>query len=187
MVYILLGEGFEEIEAIAPCDILRRAGVPVQLVGLGGTEITGGHGICVHADITSEQMRLDELEMIVLPGGMGGVASIRASESAIHAIRFAWSNGRYVAAICAAPTLLAELGIASGRKATCYPGLESCMGQAVMQPGASTVTDDKLLTGAGPGTAYDFGLMLVETLRGKKAKTDVYDGLVYRLAHPGKE
>ena len=187
MVYILLGKGFEEIEAIAPCDILRRAGVPVQFVGLGGTEITGGHGICVHADITAEQMQPDELEMIVLPGGMGGVASIRASESAIRAIRFAWENNRYVAAICAAPTLLAELGIPDGRKATCYPGLESRMGQAIMQPDASTVTDGKLLTGAGPGTAYDFGLMLVKTLRGEKSKNDVYDGLVYRLARTGKD
>lgn len=184
MVYILLGEGFEETEAIAPCDILRRAGIEVLLVGLNGTEITGGHGINVHADIPAEQMRLDQLEMIVLPGGMGGVASIRASDSAIHAIRFAWNNGRYVAAICAAPTLLAELGIAAGRKATCYPGLESCMGSAVMQSGVSTVEDGQLLTGAGPGTACDFGLMLVKALRGEACAKEVYDGLVYRLARP---
>ncbi len=186
MVYILLGEGFEETEAIAPCDILHRAGIPVQLVGLNGTEISGGHGICVHADITAEQMRLDELEMIVLPGGMGGVASIRGCEAAIHAIRYAWDNGRYVAAICAAPTVLAELGIASGRKATCYPGLESCMGQAIMQRDVATVRDGQLLTSAGPGTALDFGLLLVSTLRDEKCAKEVYDGLVYRLARPEK-
>lgn len=186
MVYILLGEGFEETEAIAPCDLLRRAGIPVQLVGLNALEVSGGHGICVRADCTAAQMRLDELEMIVLPGGMGGVASIRGCEAALHAIRYAWDNGRYVAAICAAPTILAELGIAAGRKATCYPGLESCMGQAIMQPNAATVTDGQLLTSAGPGTALDFGLLLIEALRGSECAKNVYDGLVYRLARPGK-
>lgn len=185
MVYILLGEGFEETEALAPCDILRRANIPVQLVGLNGSEICGGHGICVHADITADRIQLDALEMIVLPGGMGGVASIRGCEAAIHAINYAWRNGRYVAAICAAPTLLAELGITDGKKATCYPGLEDRMGQAIMQSGASTVCDGQLLTGTGPGTALDFGLMLVRTLRGEACAKQVYDGLVYTLARPG--
>ncbi len=185
MVYILLGNGFEETEAIAPCDILRRAGIEVQLVGLNGHEICGGHSICVKADITADQMQMEKMEMIVLPGGMGGVASIRASKKALEAVQYAWENGRFVAAICAAPTVLAELGITDGRRATCYPGLEKHMGNANMQSGVPTVTDGKLLTGAGPGTALDFGLLLVKALRGEECANDVYDGLVYRLAHPG--
>lgn len=186
MVYILLGEGFEEMEAIAPCDILRRAGIDVQYVGLSGTLISGGHGIGVRADITVDEMDLENMHMIVLPGGMGGVNSIRGCEKALNAVKYAWENDRFVAAICAAPMILAELGIAGGKKATCYPGLESNMGSAIMQEGASTVTDGKLLTGAGPGTAVDFGLLLVDALKGEAKKKEVYDGLVYRLARPGK-
>ncbi len=185
MVYILLGKGFEEIEAIAPCDILRRAGIEVQLVGLGSRCIPGGHGICVQADITAEEMQLDAMDMVVLPGGLGGVASIQANKAAMEAITYAWEQGRFVAAICAAPTILAKLGITDGKQATCYPGLEEQMGSARMQPGAAVVTDGKLLTGAGPGTAMDFGLLLVQALGGN-AK-EVYDGLKYALARPGKE
>lgn len=184
MVYILLGNGFEEIEAIAPCDILRRAGIEVQLVGLNGYEITGGHGICIHADITIDRLDLDEIEMIVLPGGMGGVASIKANEFAIRAIQYAWNSGRYVAAICAAPTILSELGITDYRKVTCYPGLENNLQYAIYQSNSSIVADGMLLTSAGPGTAYDFGLMLVEVLKGTVRAQEVYDGLVYRLARP---
>lgn len=185
MVYILLGEGFEEVEAIAPCDILRRGGVDVQFVGLSGNCISGGHGIRVCADITVQEMDLENMDMIVLPGGMGGVNSIRGCEEALNAVKFAWENDRFVAAICAAPMILAELGITDGKKATCYPGLEENMGSALMQSDTATVTDGKLLTGAGPGTAIDFGLLLVSALRGEEKAKEVYDGLVYRLAHPG--
>ena len=183
MVYILLGTGFEETEAIAPCDILRRANIPVQFVGLNGLEIRGGHDIVVCADITVDQLDYSAMDMIVLPGGMGGVNSILACPAALDAVRFAWENGRYVAAICAAPTVLAALGITDGRRATCYPGLEGRMGTADMQ-GTATVEDGKLLTGAGPGTAIDFGLLLVRALKGEAAAKKVYDGLVYRLARP---
>ena len=183
MVYILLGTGFEETEAIAPCDILRRAGIPVQFVGLNGREVSGGHSIGVCADITIDELDYSAMDMIVLPGGMGGVSSILACPAALDAVRYAWENGRYVAAICAAPTVLAALGITDGRKATCYPGLEVRMGSADMQ-GTATVADGKLLTGAGPGTAIDFGLLLVRALKGEAAAKKVYDGLVYRLARP---
>ena len=101
MVYVLLGTGFEETEAIAPIDLLRRAGIPVLTVGLNGKTVVGGHGIGVAADITPDEMDLTDLEMIVLPGGLGGVASIRASSQAMDAIRFAHENGKYTAAICA--------------------------------------------------------------------------------------
>jgi 4-methyl-5(b-hydroxyethyl)-thiazole monophosphate biosynthesis len=183
MVYILLGTGFEETEAVAPCDILRRAGIPVQFVGLSGREVQGAHGIGVCADVTVDELDYDALDMIVLPGGMGGVNSILACPAALDAVRFAWENDRYVAAICAAPTVLAALGVTDGRKATCYPGLEGRMGSADMQ-GTATVADGKLLTGAGPGTAIDFGLLLVRALKGEAAAKKVYDGLVYRLARP---
>ena len=127
MVYVLLGTGFEEMEAIAPIDMMRRAGISVLTVGVDGKAVTGGHGITVEADITLDQMDLTDLEMIVLPGGLGGVATVRSSQPALDALRFAYENDKYVAAICAGPTVLAELGILGSRRATCYPGCEDAM------------------------------------------------------------
>ena len=180
MVYMLLGTGFEETEAIAPLDLLRRAGVEVLTVGIQGKTIYGGHGIGVEADITVEQMDLTDLEMIILPGGLGGVASIRASKAAMDAVAFAWENNKFVAAICAGPTVLADLGITAGRMATCYPGCESGMGSANMIPDAPCVRDDKLITGTSAGCAIPFGLMLIEALKGEAAAQAVKEQIVIR-------
>lgn len=180
MVYVLLGTGFEEIEAIAPVDLLRRAGVPVLTVGVDGKSITGGHGITVEADIEISQMDLTDLEMIVLPGGLGGVATARKSQSALDALRFAWDNGKYVAAICAGPTVLADLGITGGRQATCYPGCEDGMGDAVMIPNAPCHQDGMLITGTSAGCAVSFGLKLVEALRGTETSARIASQIVIR-------
>ncbi len=166
MVYVLLGTGFEETEAIAPIDLLRRAGVDVLTVGIQGKLVYGGHGIGVEADITIEQMDLTKLEMIVLPGGLGGVKSIRESEKAMDAIRFAHENGKYVAAICAGPTVLASLGITDGKNAVCYPGCEKDMGNAKMVT-APCVRSGQVITGTSAGCAVPFGLMLVAALKGQ--------------------
>ena len=131
MVYMLLGTGFEETEAIAPLDLLRRAGVEVMTVGVNGKIIKGSHNIGVEADIELSEMDLTDLEMISLPGGLGGVTSVRASEEAMNALKFAWDNDKYVAAICAGPTVLADLGITAGMNATCYPGCEGGMGSEI--------------------------------------------------------
>ena len=180
MVYVLLGTGFEETEAIAPIDLLRRAGVQVQTVGLNGKVVYGGHGIGIEADITVSEMDLSQLEMIVLPGGLGGVATARASEKAMTALRFAWENDRFVAAICAGPTVLADLGITDGRKATCYPGCESGMGAADMVADAPCVRDGKLITGTSAGCATPFALMLIEALKGREEAARVATQIVIR-------
>ena len=96
MVYMLLGTGFEEMEAIAPLDLLRRAGVKVLTVGVAGKQVRGSHGIIVEADITLPEMDLTDLEMIILPGGMGGVTTVRGSVASMDALRFAWENGKFV-------------------------------------------------------------------------------------------
>ena len=165
MVYVLLGTGFEETEAIAPIDLMRRAGISVLTVGLNGKVIYGGHGIGVEADITAEEMDLSSLDMIVLPGGLGGVKSIRESKPAMDAIRFAHENGKFVAAICAGPTILAELGITDGLEAVCYPGCEEEMGNAKMVT-APCIRSGKVITGTSAGCAVPFGLGLVEALKG---------------------
>ena len=180
MVYILLGTGFEETEAIAPLDLLRRAGIPVMTVGLNGKIVYGGHGIGVEADISLGEMDLSAMDMIILPGGLGGVASIRASQEALDAIRFAWDNDKYVAAICAGPTVLADLGLVNGKKATCYPGCESGMADAMIVENAASIRDGKLITGTSAGCAVSFGLALIEALKGKEVSEAVTQQIVIR-------
>ena len=180
MVYLLLGTGFEETEAVAPLDLLRRAGVEVLTVGVTGKTVYGSHNIGIEADITIDQMDLTNLEMIILPGGLGGVASARASQPALDALKFAWENGKFVAAICAGPTVLADLGITDGKDATCYPGCEGGMGNAKLIPDAASVRDGKLITGTSAGCAIPFGLALVEALKGKETADAIARQIVIR-------
>ena len=180
MVYMLLGTGFEETEAIAPLDLLRRAGVEIMTVGINGKIIYGSHNIGIETDIELAEMDLTKLDMVIIPGGLGGVASIRASESAMNALKFAWDNGKFVAAICAGPTVLADLGITSCKKATCYPGCEEGMGDAIMIPDAAAVTDGRLITGTSAGCAVAFGLELIKALKGKAEAERIRKQIVIR-------
>ena len=180
MVYILLGTGFEEMEAIAPIDLLRRAGIPTLTVGVDGTTVTGSHNIPIEADITIGQMDLTDLDMIVLPGGLGGVATARSSQAALDALRFAWENDKFVAAICAGPTVLADLGITDDRQVTCYPGCETGMGNAKMVERAPCVRDGKLITGTSAGCATAFALMLIEALKGSEEADRIAKQIVIR-------
>ena len=137
MVAILLGKGFEEAEAVVPADLLRRAGVEVRLVGVGGRQITGSHGITITADLTLEELDRDQVELLMLPGGMGGVETLSGDVRAQALIQHCYNEGRWLAAICAAPTILANLGMLDRRRAVCYPGLEELMGSAVVQKGST--------------------------------------------------
>ena len=179
MIYMLLGTGFEETEAIAPLDLLRRAGLNVMTVGVNGKIVYGSHNIGIEADIELHEMDLTDLEMIILPGGLGGVASIRACDAAMEAVRFAWENGKYTAAICAGPTVLADLGIVDGKNATCYPGCEENMGSAKMVE-AAAVTDGKLITGTSAGCAIPFGLALIAALKGQEEADRIAKQIVIR-------
>ncbi len=180
MVYMLLGTGFEETEAIAPLDLLRRAGVQVLTVGMNGKTIVGSHNIGITADISLGEMDLTDLDMIILPGGMGGVTSVRGSREALEALRFAWDNGKFVAAICAGPTVLADLHITDGLDATCYPGCEENMGSANMIPHAAVVRHDRLITGTSAGCAIPFGLKLIEALKGSEEAERIAKQIVIR-------
>ena len=164
MVYVLLGKGFEEVEALTPVDVLRRCGVEVRLAGVGERQVTGAHGITVTADCTVEEIDHSSLEMIVVPGGLGGVETIGGSESALSAIRRAATEGCFVAAICAGPTVLAKLGITENRAVTSYPGTAPQMGRCDYREDKSVVVDGRLITSRGPATALDFGLALARML-----------------------
>ena len=179
MVYIILGEGFEPMEAVAPGDLLRRGGVEVRYVGIGGKTVTGGHGITLEADCTLADVRAEEAEMIILPGGMGGVRSILASEQALELVQSVYERGALVAASCAAPTVLAKLHITDGHTATCYPGLEAEMGDAQMVA-CEAIRDGNVITGRSAGAADTFGLLCLQALRGEQTAKRVSDGIVYR-------
>ena len=179
MVYLILGNGFEEIEALTPVDVLRRCGVEVCTAGVGGLKIEGSHGIIVTADCMVDEIAQSQLEIIVLPGGLGGVNAISASAPALDAVRQAWEDGKYVAAICAGPTVLASLGITDGRHATSYPGARGKMRGAIYEE-SPVVTDGKLITSRGAGTAMAFALELARVLCGEDTADKVARDMLAR-------
>jgi 4-methyl-5(b-hydroxyethyl)-thiazole monophosphate biosynthesis len=183
MVYIILGNGFEEAEALCAADVLRRGGVDTALTGTERRSVTGSHDIAVTADVVCADVKLQSGDMVVLPGGMGGVESIEHSEAAMALVRkAAQDKDLWLAAICAAPTLLARAGlIGSGDHAVCYPGMEGEMTDrgVTAHMDQSTVVCGKLITGRAPGSAFDFGLQLLEALKGPEAAQTVRNGLHY--------
>lgn len=179
MVYILLGDGFETVEALTPADLLRRAGVEVALVGINGKTVVSGQKITVQADMTLDEVDFDRMEMLVLPGGLGGVDNILKSIPAIALIQKAAEQGLWVTAICAAPTVLAHLGLLDRRNAIVYPGMEEDMYSAVVKVGQKVVKDGRFITGQAAGSSFDFALKLVEVLRGKEAAEQVRMGVHY--------
>ena len=183
MVYMLLGGGFEEVEAVAPVDILRRADIEALTVSL--TEdllVRGGHGIAVQADITLDEVVFEDIEMLVLPGGGGGVESIASSPAAMDLILRVWNAGIKLAAICAAPSLLARLDILKGLTVVCHPVVyeEVIAAGGNLRSELSVVTDGNLTTGKAAGTAIDFGLELVAVLRGREAADKMRNTLIYK-------
>jgi len=174
MVYLFLADGFEEVEALCPLDLLRRAGAQVQTVGITGKHVTGSHNITVTADILPEEMVLDrELEMIVLPGGMPGTTNLDASGAVHEAIRYAAERGITIGAICAAPLIIGKLGYLSGRSAICYPGFEKYLIGANISA-KSVVVDENFITAKGMGVAAQFGLALVNVLFGEESVNELY-------------
>ena len=176
MVYVLLAEGFEELEALAPIDILRRGGVPVRTVGITGKTVCGSHGIPVIADILPGEVR-DDMEMLVFPGGLPGSDHLHDSPESDRLIAMAKAKGAHIAAICAAPYLLGLRGLLEGKRATCYPDdkFRSRLQGAVVCD-ARVVTDGDITTGAGMGAAQEFGLRLLAVLRGKEAAERIAHG-----------
>ena len=177
MVYVFLADGFEDIEALAPIDILRRANVDVKTVGVTGKEVTSSHGVTVKADISVSDIKLDsDLELIVLPGGMPGTLNLEASVGVQKAIDFCAANDKYIAAICAAPSILGHKGLLKGKKATCFPGFEKDLVGADACSGL-VVIDGKFITGKGPGACIEFSLKLAEILVSADAALNIKAGM----------
>lgn len=167
MVYLFLANGFEEIEALTPVDVLRRAGVEVTTVGVGGTGVVGAHGIFVEADIPDVMYADATPTAIILPGGMPGAENLHQSRAVDAAVRAGAKSGALLAAICAAPLVLGRRGLLAGKNATCYPGFEHELSGATIAD-ARVVKDGNILTAAGMGAALEFALSLAEILAGKE-------------------
>ena len=169
MILLFLANGFEEIEALTPIDLLRRAGCEVVTVGIGGRQITGAHGICVLSDTDDAHLPAHAPEMVILPGGMPGAATLDASPVVERVIADAAARGAYLAAICAAPMVLGKRGYLAGKRAVCYPGFEQYLNGAIHCRDVGVLRDGNIITAQGMGVALDFGFALVEVLQGEDA------------------
>ena len=165
MFYLFLAEGFEETEALATLDVMRRARLNVQTVGVTGVYVTGSHGVTVKPDIDISDITYDGLDGVVLPGGMPGTINLGSSDAVIDCVRYSFENKKITAAICAAPSILGKLGFLAGRNATCFPGFESEL-KGALCTGAHVETDEHVITSKGAGCAIEFGLAVVGAFKG---------------------
>ena len=188
MIYMFLAEGFEEIEALCPLDLLRRAGLEARTVGVGGKVVRGAHGIEVIADMTTSEaakfVKGAPCEMVVLPGGMPGTKHLGEHQGLCRLLREFANDRKYIAAICAAPMVLGSLGLLKGRYATIYPGMESHLAGAACEKHV-VVWDGNLITSQGPGTAMIFALAIVDALCGQEMGDRIAEELI--LPHEEEE
>jgi len=174
MVYVILADGFEEIEALTVVDVLRRAGAEVKTVGIMGDSAAGAHGISVKCDLQADcdEMDITHCDMLIFPGGMPGAENIDKYERTDSYIEDVIGRGGFVGAICAAPMILGKRGYLEGKKAVCYPGFEKYLKGAVIADGTA-VRDGQIVTSRCMGTALDFALLLTECLFGEEKKVSV--------------
>ena len=179
MVYIMLAEGFEEIEALTVVDVVRRAEMETQTVSIThSNDVLGAHGIKVTADSLFTEVNIANSDMVVLPGGMPGALNLRNDTALCAVLRERANNSLPIAAICAAPFILGELGILKGKRATCYPGFEDKLEGATVT-GAMVEHDGNVITAKGPAAAMDFALEIAEALAGKAKSAEVAKGMLY--------
>ena len=177
--YVFLADGFEDIEALAPVDILRRGGVEVKTVSINPTTaVTSAHSVEVKADILFTDADLSDADLLVLPGGMPGAKNLDEHEGVCKALTRQAESGRLVGAICAAPMVLGHLGILRGKQATCYPGFESEV-QCADYTTAPVTVDGNIITGKGPGASLAFGFTLLRHLKGERIVEELKKGMMY--------
>ena len=180
-VLVILADGFEEVEALAPIDILRRSGATVTVAGLKpekGNLVRGAHDVWVRCDVELLDVREDRFDAIVLPGGMPGALNLHKSEVVNSIVLDTYKRGDLVCAICASPAfVLAPPGILDGRKCTCYPGCEEKYSHLGFC-GERVVRDGNVITGAGPGTALEFGILISEALFGKEVSSKIHSDMI---------
>lgn len=172
MIYILLADGFEETEMVAPWDMLLRAGLPVKTVGVTGKSVKGSHGLVVEADLLPEEVDPQKATAVILPGGMPGTTHLMESPFVLSLLRETAKEGKLLAAICAAPMILGELQLLCGKKAVCFPGFEDHLHGAIPSS-APVVQDGNIITAKGAGAALLFGAALADALKGEGTGADL--------------
>ena len=178
MVYMFLADGFEEVEAFAPLDILRRANVEVVTLGVTGEYVKGAHNIIVKADATLNDVELEKLDAVILPGGLGGTNNMNGSAEVKTIVQYAADNNKLVCAICAAPSILGKMGLLAGKNATCYPGFEDTFkgGNYIKQ---SVVKCENFITSDGMGSAYKFAFEITRALCGAEVAEKIKEQIQY--------
>ncbi len=178
MVYLLLAPGFEEIEAITPVDLLRRAGLEVTTVGIDAKMVRGAHGITVEADDVMDNVDFSDIDCLILPGGNPGFKNLERDDAVRDLITQVEATDKLLAAICAAPSILGRMGLLKGKKATVYPGMQDELKGAdfVEEP---VVVDGNIVTSRGAGTAIAFSGKLIELLKNKATAEEVLKSIVY--------
>ncbi|NLO45182.1 MAG: DJ-1/PfpI family protein [Clostridiales bacterium] len=172
MIYVLLAEGFEEIEAVAPIDILRRAEIPVVTVGVGGKTITGAHGIPIVCDDVAGNADCSKMSGIVLPGGLKGSHNLEDSFEVQSLLDCAARDGKLISAICAAPFVLGKKGLLKGKRATCYPGFEKDL-HGAFPTGEDVCRDGNIITGKAAGVAVEFALEIAAFFKGEECANKI--------------
>lgn len=180
MLAMFLADGFEEIEALAVVDILRRAGISIDTISIsdGDNKVRGSHNISVYADLCLSEFDFDKYEGYILPGGLPGTTNLANCKVVTDALVKANSQNKYVAAICAAPSVLGNLNILNGKKATCYPGYEKELLGAKCE-GEKVVTDGNAITSKGAGTAHDFAFEIVKIFKGQQKAEEIKNAMQY--------
>lgn len=176
MIAIMMADGFEEIEALTPIDVLRRAGLDARTVAVGSKVAVGSHGIAVICDMTADDVNKDELTAVIFPGGMPGSLNLDASPYSDEFIKAVQKNSGRIAAICAAPLVLGRRGLLDGRRAICYPGFENELKGATIE-NAPVVTDGNITTAVGMGAALPFSLELVRLILGEEKAKSIADAI----------
>lgn len=179
MIYLFIANGSEECEALAPLDILRRANVNIMTVGVGGKTVIGSHNVPIVCDIEESEIDFSCLEGIILPGGMPGTLNLEKSAVVQKAIDTSFSKNALICAICAAPSILGHKGILNGKKATCYPGFEKDLSGANPLE-IPVVSDGNIITANGPGSAFAFGLKILEYLKGYEKSQEIMHGMMIK-------
>ncbi len=170
MVYLFLADGFEEIEALTQVDYLLRAGIEIKTCGIGKEYITGSKGITVKADMPIDNVTLDDAEMLILPGGLGGVSGIETSEKAMALLKVAYMSGIRISAICAAPTVLAKCGMLDGKMCICYPDMTSVLAEnGGIVTDKAVVCDGNFITAKAAGASEEFSFAIIAALKDKDA------------------
>ena len=172
MLYVFLADGFEETEALATVDVLRRAELDTATVGVGAKQVTGSHGITVLADLEEKDVHTDNMHAVVLPGGMPGTVNLENSSVVKESVTYCIQNGLHVCAICAAPSILGHMGFLQGKRATCFPGFEKELTGAQLSR-EPAVCDGKIITGKGAGAAIEFALLIVEKIAGRQKALEI--------------